>query len=394
MIPAVVISVNPLPRTVHGKIDRQALPALEENTPLTMHGAAPRDAVERTLQFIWQTILGVPAIGIHDNFFDCGGDSLAALQMIATVEKAFGKHIPPAALFGSPTIEQLAAIVGEHKHLEYWSSLVPVQPTGSKPPFFWIHGDSSSVFLSQHLGVDQPLYLLTHQSEDGRPARFTEVKTIAEYYLDEMRTVQKTGPFFIGGYSFGGIVALEIAQQLRQVKEEVGLLVLLDPPSYSRDHHSSPFIKMSMRQHIRALSGLTRKEQVGYLLPRIENKFNSWTAPLREIFKRTIPKICVVFGYRIPLALRSSYILDIYQHARTGYVPQPYCGPVLLFKGKGRSYASISDWDELLNGETETREVSSDHTKLRAKSEVRAWAEKLKPALVKAQSSDSVLLRI
>src|SRR5262249_49216491 len=87
MIPAVVISVNPLPRTVHGKIDRQALPELEQNTPLTMHGEDPRDSVERTLQFIWRIILGVPAIGVHDNFFDCGGDSLAALQMIATVEK-------------------------------------------------------------------------------------------------------------------------------------------------------------------------------------------------------------------------------------------------------------------------------------------------------------------
>jgi thioesterase domain-containing protein/acyl carrier protein len=355
-----------------------------------MHGEDPRDAVERTLQFIWRTILGVPAIGVHDNFFDCGGDSLAALQMIATVEKAFGKNIPPAALLGSPTIGQLAAIVGEHKPLDYWSSLVPVQPTGCKPPFFWIHGDRSSVFLSQHLGVDQPLYLLTHQSEDGRPARFTEVKTIAEYYLREMRTVQKTGPFFIGGFSFGGIVALEIAQQLRQMKEQVGLLVLLDPPSHRRDHHSTP-VKKSMRQQIRALSGLTRKEQVEYLLPRIENKFNSWTSPLREIFKRTILKIRVGFGYRIPLALRSSYILDIYQHARTRYVPQHYCGPVLLFKAKGRSYAYISDWDEVLKGETEIHEISSDHMKLLAKSEVRAWAGKLKPALLKAQSCDTSL---
>ena len=173
------------------------------------------------------------------------------------------------------------------------STWFPFEPTGSKPPFFWIHGDSSSVFLSQHLGVDQPLYLLTHQSEDGRPARFTEVKTIAEYYLDEMCTVQKDRTIlyrwvFVRGYRRAGDRTTAPSSEGGNWVIGIARSALLQPrPSFHR-----PLSRLSMRQHIRALSGLTRKEQVGYLLPRIENKFNSLTAPSakssREPYQRSV----------------------------------------------------------------------------------------------------------
>jgi amino acid adenylation domain-containing protein len=387
MVPSVVISPDPLPRTFHGKIDFQALSSLDEAKPLTEHIVPPNDAIERALKMMWEMILGIRVVSVQSNFFDVGGDSLAALQMLATVKRAFRKDIPPAVLFRSPTIQELAAIVREQRPIDFWPSLVPVQPIGSKPPFFWIHGDSSSVFLSRYLGTDQPLYLLTHQSEDGRPARCKEVETIAEYYLREIRTVQKTGPFFLGGYSFGGVVALEIAQRMMRQEEQVGLLVLLDPPSLSVERYMSPSTSAPRRHHLRDLAKLSPQEQIDFVLRGITERFNSWTGPVRKAFKKTIWKICVVCGYRIPLSLRSSYILDVYQRARTRYVPQPYRGSVLLFKGTTRSYDSKSDWGELLKGQVETHEVSAHHMKLREKSEVGAWTEKLKPALLKAQCS-------
>jgi thioesterase domain-containing protein len=311
-----------------------------------------------------------------------------------SVRKAFGKDIPPAAIFRSPTIQQLAALIRQREATNYWSSLVPVQPVGSKPPFFWIHGDFSSVFLSRHLGSDQPLYLLTHQSEDGKPARYKDVESIAEYYLREILTVQKAGPFFLGGYSFGGVVALEIAQQLTRQGEEVGLLTLLDPPPLNRQtrlarSNDRESINDTFRRHARALAALTVKEQVDYIVPRAKEMSASWMSPMRKAFRKVICRACVTFGWSIPLYMRSSYILGVYQQALNAYVPRPYSGPVLLFKGETRSYSSKLDWYELLNGRVETHMVSGDHTKLRERSYVSTWAGQLKPALLAARSAYS-----
>jgi len=365
---------------------------MNEAQPLNGNIVETHDAVERALITIWEAILGVWPITVQSNFFDLGGDSLTALQMIASVEKAFGIDIPAAKLLQSPSIQQLAAIIREEKGTDYWSSLVPVQPTGPRPPFFWVQGDFSSVFLSRQLGRTQPLYLLNHQSEDGMRAQYTEVETIANYYLREIFSVQKTGPFFLGGYSFGGIVALEIAQELNRQKQEVGLLALLDPPPFSRTSSPSNNTSSShdsIYRHVRALAGLTTKKQMEYILHRLIGTFNSWMFPVGKVFKRIVCRVCVAFGRRIPLALRTSYILDVYRHARTGYVPRPYVGRVILFKGENRSYDSKTDWDELLKGELETHKVSSDHTRLKEQPDVQIWAEKLKFALFNAQSNQS-----
>jgi len=394
MVPSVVIAVDPLPRNASGKIDRQALSRLDEVESPTSDIVAVQDPVERALKTMWEVILGISLISVQSSFFDLGGDSLTALRLLVSVRKAFGKDIPPAAIFRSPTIQQLAALIRQREATNYWSSLVPVQPVGSKPPFFWIHGDFSSVFLSRHLGSDQPLYLLTHQSEDGKPARYKDVESIAEYYLREILTVQKAGPFFLGGYSFGGVVALEIAQQLTRQGEEVGLLTLLDPPPLNRQtrlarSNDRESINDTFRRHARALAALTVKEQVDYIVPRAKEMFASWMSPMRKAFRKLICRACVTFGWSIPLYMRSSYILGVYQQALNTYVPRPYSGPVLLFKGETRSYSSKLDWYELLNGRVETHMVSGDHTKLRERSYVSTWAGQLKPALLAAQSAYS-----
>ena len=131
---------------------------------------APRTAIEREVAEIWAQVLGVEHVGIHDNFFDLGGDSLLSIQLIARIEKRFGKTLPVAVLFQSPTIEQLATILGDERRSETWSSLIPVHPAGALLPFFWIHGDSSNARLPEYLGPDRPLYALEHQAHDGRPA--------------------------------------------------------------------------------------------------------------------------------------------------------------------------------------------------------------------------------
>jgi aspartate racemase len=171
MLSARFVFLDTLPLTPNGKVDRQALPRLTGNRPQIGQGfTAPRDEWERDLARICQTILGIDRIGVEDNLFDLGMDSLKAVRLATQIEKEFSANIPPGTLLRSPTIAQLAGALGKKTFSKSWSSLVAVQPGGSKQPFFWIHGDFSNAFLAGYVGPDQPLYALDHQSQDGNPA--------------------------------------------------------------------------------------------------------------------------------------------------------------------------------------------------------------------------------
>jgi len=116
-----------------------------------------------------------------------------------------------------------------------------IQPDGSKPPLFWVHGDESNDYLPSYLGSDQPLAIFKHQGCHGEPAAHIRVETIAAHYLSQLRTVQAEDPYFLGGYSFGGTVAFEMAQQLEAKGEKVALLFILDSLSPSTDlNYPSP----------------------------------------------------------------------------------------------------------------------------------------------------------
>src|SRR5262249_23228179 len=157
---------------------------------------------------------------------------------------------------------------------------------------------------------------------------------------------------------FGCVVALEIAQRLTRQGEDVGLLTLLDPPSLNRQARLShpkgpPSLNETFRRHARVLGPLTPKQRMNYIVPRARATFTSWTSAFREHFRKRVTRACVSFGRRIPLSMRSSYILSVYSQALKTYVGRPYGGPVLLFKGETRSYDSKADWYEFLKGRVE-----------------------------------------
>src|SRR5260370_26293793 len=190
------------------------------------------DATTRQLARIWQDLLGVKSIGRDQNYFDLGGDSPLAVQLFAQIEKVFGVKLPLATLFDAPTIEELARILGREASAPRWSPLVAIQPAGSRPPFFCIHGAGGNVLiyrdLSQNLGPDQPFYGLQSPGLDGSRPPLTRIEEMAALYVKEIRTVQPYGPYFLGGYCMGGTIAYEMAQQLRAQGEQVGLLALVD----------------------------------------------------------------------------------------------------------------------------------------------------------------------
>jgi len=198
MIPSSFMFLPSLPLS-NGKLDRTALPSPDNQRPAMSHPyALPQTAEEQKLVQLWEEVLDVRPIGIHDDFFDLGGHSLLASRLFIQIERVFGKQLPMATLFYAPTVEQLAGILSQDRWSAPWSLLVPIQPSGSKPPFFWVSGESSDAVLPRYLGKDQPLYALMHQCHDGKRARYTSLEDVALKCLNEIRSVQPTGPYYLG----------------------------------------------------------------------------------------------------------------------------------------------------------------------------------------------------
>jgi phthiocerol/phenolphthiocerol synthesis type-I polyketide synthase E len=190
------------------------------------------------LVHIWEALLDVRPIKTDDNYFDLGGDSLLAVQLFAQLEMVFDVKLPLVTLFEAPTIGELAKIIEREAPKSRWSSLVIIQPKGWRPPLFCMHGAGGNVLiyreLSKRLGDEQPFYGLQSPVLDGNGQPHTRIEDMASVYVREIRSVQPRGPYYVGGYCFGGTIAYEVAQQLCAQGEEVALLALIDTHNWSK----------------------------------------------------------------------------------------------------------------------------------------------------------------
>ena len=228
MVPAVFVRLDRLPLTANGKVDRRALPEpVGSEGPEENGYCPPRDHLELQLTKIWESLLQVERVSVKDNFFDLGGHSLLAVKLLAHINQSLGRNLPVVSVFQAPTVEQMAQLVRQQGWKSPGESLVVVQPSGSKPPFFCVHGYAGYTGLAAHLGHDQPVYGLVQGLEGNR--FYTRVEDLAAHYLKDVKAICPKGPYLLGGHSFGGLVAFEMAQQLRRAGEEIGLLALIDP---------------------------------------------------------------------------------------------------------------------------------------------------------------------
>jgi amino acid adenylation domain-containing protein len=234
MVPAAFVMLEQMPLTTNGKLNRNALPAPETlRQEFELGHVAPRDLVELKLAQIWEEVLNLRPVGVRDNFFELGGHSLLAVQLMARIEKVLNRKLPLSALFQGPTVEYLAGLVRKDAgDISAESSLVPIQPYGTKQPFFCVHAVGGNVMsyvdLARRLGTDQPFYGLQSRGLSGLHAPQTRIEDMASHYIDEIRSVQAEGPYLLGGWSMGGTVAFEMSRQLRAQGEEVTLLALID----------------------------------------------------------------------------------------------------------------------------------------------------------------------
>ncbi|MFI1799468.1 amino acid adenylation domain-containing protein [Streptomyces sp. NPDC020379] len=232
MIPSHFEWLDALPLTPSGKRDDQALRARQLTTATTGELTAPRDEYERTLAEILGELLQLPAVGVHDNIFDLGGTSLTAMRLVVLIEQRYGSNIPLSEFVASPTVAELAERLRGGGAVSAFDPLVPIRAAGDKRPMFFVHPMGGNVLcylrFTPHLPEDQPLYALQAAGSDAGTEPLRSVPEIAASYVEAIKRVQPSGPYAIGGWSFGGFVAFEMARQLRAAGEEIASLVLLD----------------------------------------------------------------------------------------------------------------------------------------------------------------------
>ena len=363
MVPSAFMILDMLPLTPNGKVDRKALPA-----PVLAQGArgqnrkSPADVLQAQLAQIWESVLDTRPIGVDEDFFELGGHSLLAVRLMYSVERAFAKKLPITTLLHAPTIEQLANLLQREKWSPAWSSLVLMQGSGTKPPFFCVHGIGGTVLrfrdLARLFGSDQPFYGLQAQGLDGKLPFHTRVEDMAAHYIKELQIVQSRGPYYLGGYSFGGMVALEMAHQLKARGHGVGLVILLD--TFAGELKStrsllSTYLSLPLDQQWMHLSRKTKA------------------------FRRSLRRRVAMM--RLPATLKDVRAV-CYAAGRT-YKPKSYDGPVVLFRASEKSLSSTNEesaW-KYLAPQIEIYEVTGHHGNIVDEPQVRLLADELKARL-------------
>ena len=340
MVPAAFVCIEQVPRTPEGKKDRAALPPPGKDAYDAGESFIPaRSVIEKSLARLWSEILKIEKIGIRQSFFELGGQSLMAVALFAKIEKEFGRRLPLATLLRAPTIEQLAAeLEGKtDAAATHWTSLVPVQPKGTRPALFLVHGAGGNVLLyralAEHLAPEYPIYGLQSRGLDGASAPLTSIEEMAVEYLKEIRTVQPSGPYHLGGYCLGGTVAYEMAQLLRQAGEEVALVAMLDTYNFSRALKVSfaSFLQQKVKFHLGNFLRLRPRDMVQYLGEKIRIARDGELANLLTSRPGSAPAHPGDGVARAESGIEAS-VQAINDAAADGYLPKPYPGRIALFK--------------------------------------------------------------
>ncbi len=399
MLPSAFCRLDELPLNPNGKVDRHQLPRLETlQSEAVPDSARPTDELKLRLAWIWEQVLGVKAIGAHDNFFHLGGHSLIAVRLFTEIEKAFGLRLPLATLFQAPTIAQLAAALRQRGWQPAWRSLVALRPNGTKPPFFCVHAVGGNVLeyhdLAQQMPTDQPFYGLQSLGLDGQSAPLTSIAEMAAAYITEMRQIQPHGPYHLGGRSFGGSVAYEMARQLHEQGETVGLLAMLDtyPLGWLKlcseadaRAYEQEFLKLRVTRHFQNLRQISMADKWRYVLSKAQykqRKYKNWWWRVRSRFGPPSAR-------SLKQALRN--IEELNYRAAKQYIPQPYPGRVTFFCANEEVSAdeNIRGWQTLAQGGVAVVRIPGDHQTMIHPPNVQSLAQQLSECLAQAMQSQS-----
>jgi acyl transferase domain-containing protein/thioesterase domain-containing protein len=371
-------------------------------TPKPVEPAENKD-IEATLASWWQEMLGVDKVGLNDDFFALGGHSLVGVRLFARIRKTYKVDLEIVVLFEARTISQLAAVIRNAfqpvaPELKAWSSLVAVQSTGMRAPVFCVHAIGGDVVfyepLSKALGDDQPFYAFRSPHLGKGEIRKTTVEELAAAYVHDLREFSPQGPYLIGGASFGGIVAFEMARQLSAQGDEPVLLFLFDTSAPGSTQRVSSTEKLhGFRQRL-------REGGVPYLMRKIVLKGDHWR---KQMLKRFRDAECFCFriaGRELSLDLRYYLAERAHWNAARAYTAQTYPGKITLLRAVERGYLGMEllgtreapglGWGGLAAGGLEIHEVSGEHGNMLDEPYVRTVAAELKKILQGAETKTAV----
>jgi amino acid adenylation domain-containing protein len=354
MVPATFVHLGKLPLTPNNKIDRKAL-AVRGDLRTEVHSGfvAPRDALELTLATAWAKVLRLKQVGIHDDFFESGGHSLAAVRLLVEIEKATGRTLPLATLFQASTVDALANLLRKNGWAPTWTSLVPIQPLGSKTPLFLIHGAEGNVLLYRqmikYLGPEQPVYGLQSRGLNGDGNFHTSIEEIAAQYVKDITSVQPAGPYRLGGYCLGGTIAFEVAQQLTTAGQNVEIVIMMETYNASL----IPSAKLLLQAPLRLLQNLWF---------HLANTLLLHGPGRREFLREKLDVEVARARVRFDAAYHGAWwrkksdhsyphliLKKLNDKAAGEYKPKPYAGRVALIRSKGAFVGLGSptlEWDQ------------------------------------------------
>ena len=403
MIPSAFVFMESLPQ-INGKVDRRSLPRPERIRPnLDQPYTAPTTAIEKQLIQIWEEVLNFQPVGIRDNFFDLGGNSLLATRIFADIDKEFQKRFPLSTLFHSATIEKLASLINQTNPLSE-RSLVSIQPHGSRLPFFCVHELFGDVFcyrlLSQYLGKEQPFYGLQPNGLNAAQKLSFDIKSVAAHYVEEMQRVQPEGPYAIGGYSSGGVVAFEMAQQLRTRGQAVAIIALFDSVAVTSGQNkltrSWSFLRnlpTDLASWVIELSRLTPRQcfhLVRFKLRMLKNHVTAILHAPASFHETAAANAIKAWGDLFQFSESQRQFAIAQSRALRHYTPQVYPDRLTLFRAARTaplyySHGRDRGWRKLAAGGLDIQLVPGNHMTILREPHVRVLAEELRACLDKAQ---------
>lgn len=394
MVPTQFALVKELPRTANGKLDRHALASVAQpNPPAEGIKLRPRNGIEARILQMWTSILGVEGIGVRDDFFELGGDSIKAMMLMSRLTQLTGKSIPVKTIFEHRTIERIAGALLSGGKWSSQTSVVPIQPNGPSLPFFCIHPGgglvNAYIDLARHMGTDQPFYAIQAYGAEHGQTPFTSVEDMARQYIKDIKEIQPEGPYQIGGWSFGSTIAYEMAQQLEASGEEACLVALLDgvcntTQTTSLDDRWEEAIEEWIQAYFLGHSELDLQEDaerfetaMKALCPEERYKFYLETGKRLD----KIPPYVQIDEFR---RFMHTYAINV--RAWRAYVPAPYSGKVTLFMtGCEEDDKRTETWRELALGGAEVYRQPGRHNDFIHDPHVRVLAENLRECMRRLQ---------
>ncbi|MCA1565783.1 MAG: amino acid adenylation domain-containing protein [Acidobacteria bacterium] len=389
MVPSSFVFLDAVPLTPNRKIDRRALRQLETAAHQTERQiVAPRDLLEFQLVRIWENIFNTSPISITDNFFDLGGHSLLAVRLVAQVRDRLKQTIPLSSLVQGASVESLASLLRQQTDLTPESPAVAIQPAGFKTPFFCIHPIGGNILcymeLARSMGSERPFYGIQASGSGGNGELETRIENMASHYIEAVRTIQPEGPYLLGGWSFGGVVAFEMARQLKQRDGQVAHVTMLDtwaPPSQETPGQYEPDSAEMLSRFLTDFAGISGKSlevDCDYL--------RQLDAPeqLRFILNEAIKLNLLPPDMEISQFASLFEVFERNGRAFLAYAPPPLepGTRIMLFRaseGKEEARDGLTlGWERISADRLEVRHVEGDHYTTLTGSHARTLAEQLK----------------